>query len=59
LNSQLGQFVEDETKSGIELAVAELEEHGEMDEVEANVLRRARYTEELVLGDWFPDEPSR
>jgi hypothetical protein len=27
--------------------------------VEANVLRRARYAEDQVLGDWFPEEPSR
>jgi hypothetical protein len=57
LKSQLGQFVEDETKSGIELAIADLEEHGEIDEVDANVLRRARYTEEQVLGEWLPEEP--
>jgi hypothetical protein len=31
----------------------------ETDEVEASVVRRARYTEERVLGDWFPDEPPR
>jgi len=27
--------------------------------VEANVLRRARYAEYQVLGDWFPEEPPR
>ncbi len=59
LKSELGQLVEDETRRGIELAIADLEEHGEMDEVEAGVLRRARYTEEQVLGDWFPEEPPR
>jgi hypothetical protein len=59
LRPELGQFVEDEIGRGIELAIADLEEHGEIDEVEANVLRRARYTEEQVLGDWFPEEPAR
>jgi uncharacterized protein DUF29 len=59
LKAELAQFVEDETSTGIELAIADLEEHVEIDEVEANVLRRARYTEEQVLGDWFPDEPPR
>jgi len=57
LKPELGQFVEGETGRGIELAITDLEEHGEIDEVEANVLRRARYTEEQVLGDWFPEEP--
>jgi len=57
LKPELSRFVEEETRRGIELAIADLEEHGEIDEVEANVLRRARFTEEQVLGDWFPDEP--
>ncbi|MGH6678193.1 MAG: DUF29 domain-containing protein [Bradyrhizobium sp.] len=57
LEPGLGRFVEAETRRGIELAIADLEEQGEIDEVEANVLRRARYTEEQVLGDWFPEEP--
>ncbi|HEY3911075.1 MAG TPA: DUF29 domain-containing protein [Stellaceae bacterium] len=56
LKPELGQFVEVETRRGIELAIADLEEHGEIDEVDANVLRRARYTEEQILGDWFPQE---
>ena len=54
---ELGRFVEAETRRGIELAIADLEEHAEIDEVEANVLRRAHYTEEQVLGDWLPEEP--
>jgi Domain of unknown function DUF29 len=59
LRQELGRLVEKEIRRGIELAIADLEEHGEIDEVEANVLRRARYTEEQVLGDWFPEEPPR
>jgi Domain of unknown function DUF29 len=57
LKAEMGRFIETETGRGIELAIADLEEHGEIDEVEANVLRRARYTEVQILGDWFPDEP--
>lgn len=57
LRSELGRLVAQETRDGIEHAILDLEEHGEIDEVEANVLRRARYTGEQVLGDWFPDEP--
>ena len=59
LRPELGRFIADETRRGIELAIADLEEHGETDELDANVLRRARYTEEQVLGDWFPEEPAR
>jgi len=57
LKPQLGQFVAAETARGIELAIADLEEPGEIDEVEAQVLRQARYTEAQVVGDWFPEEP--
>jgi hypothetical protein len=57
LRSELGRLVAQETRDGIEHAILDFEEHGEIDEVEANVLRRARYTGEQVLGDWFPDEP--
>jgi Domain of unknown function DUF29 len=56
LKPELG--VADETRRGTELAIADLEEHGEIDQLDANVLRRAGYTEEQVLGDWFPEEPA-
>jgi len=59
LKAELAQLVEEETGRGIEFAIADLEEHDEIDELGANVLRRARYTEEQVLGDWFPTEPPR
>jgi hypothetical protein len=57
LKPQLGQFVAAETARGIELAIADLEEHDEIDEVDARILRRAGYTEAQVFGDWFPEEP--
>jgi hypothetical protein len=57
LKPELGNLVSAETRRGIEYAIADLEEHDEIDEVGAQVLRRARYTEEQVLGDWFPPEP--
>jgi hypothetical protein len=57
LKPELGQLVAAETAHGIELAIVDLEEHGEIDEVDAQILRRARYTEAQVLGDWFPQEP--
>lgn len=57
LRHEVGRLIEQETRRGIEYAIADLEEHGETDELEANVLRRARYPEEQILGDWFPEEP--
>ncbi|HVH79325.1 MAG TPA: DUF29 domain-containing protein [Stellaceae bacterium] len=57
LKAELNQIVEDEMRRGIEYAIADLEEYGEFDEVGATALRRARYTPEQILGDWFPPEP--
>jgi hypothetical protein len=57
LKAELVRIVEAETRRGLESAFADLEEHGEMDEIGASVLRRAKYTTEQVLGDWFPPEP--
>src|SRR5205085_1752162 len=57
LRRELRRIVEQETRRGIEYAIADLEEHGEIDEVDANSLRRKRYTVDQVLGDWFPFEP--
>jgi Domain of unknown function DUF29 len=59
LKAELGRFTAEETRRGIELAIADIEEHDEVDELDASVLRRASYTEEQVLGDWFPEEPPR
>jgi hypothetical protein len=59
LRPELAQIVEEETKRGIEFAIADLEEYGEIGEVDANAVRRSRYTPEQVLGDWFPQEPPR
>ncbi len=57
LKPELGSIIADETRRGIEYAIADMEEHGEIDEVDAQALRRARYTHQQVLGDWFPEEP--
>lgn len=58
LKSELRRIVQEETRRGIEYAIADLEEHGEIDDVDANALRRKRYTVDEVLGDWFPPEPA-
>ena len=59
LKRELRRIVEQETRRGIEYAIADLEEHGEIDEVDANALRRSNYSVDQVLGDWFPPEPPR
>jgi hypothetical protein len=57
LKRELARIVQAELPRGIEQAIAELEEHGELDELDANVLRRTSYTVDHVLGEWFPPEP--
>ena len=57
LKAELDHIVDEETPRGLEHAVVDLEEHGEIDEVDANALRRSKYTSEQILGDWFPPEP--
>jgi hypothetical protein len=59
LRRELRRILERETRLGLEYAVADLEEHGEIDEIDANALRRLRYTADQILGDWFPPEPPR
>ena len=55
----MSRLIGEETSSGIELAIADLEEQEEIDAAGAPALRRARFTEEQVLGDWLPEEPPR
>jgi hypothetical protein len=59
LKQELGRFVAEETRRGIELGIADLEEYGELDEPGAIDCRRMVYTEAQVLNDWFPEEPAR
>jgi hypothetical protein len=55
----VSRVIGEETTSGIELATGDLDEQGEIDAASAPALRRARFTEEQVLGDWLPEEPQR
>lgn len=57
LKAELAELVLAETRRGIEYAIADLEEYGEIDQLDAQVVRRARYSEEQIIGDWFPEEP--
>jgi uncharacterized protein DUF29 len=59
LRAEIARIIGAEIRRGLEHAILDLEEHGEIDEVDANALRRRRYTPEQILGDWFPPEPKR
>ena len=59
LKREVPRLVEKEIARAVQLAILDLEEHGEFDQMEVPSIRGVSYTEEQVLGDWFPKEPAR
>jgi hypothetical protein len=59
LKPQLDDFVSEESADAIERAIADLGEHGELAPATERALRAARYSVDQVLGDWFPQDPTR
>jgi hypothetical protein len=59
LKRKVPRFIEKETAGAVQLAVLDLEDRDEIDDMELPTIRNASYTEEQVLGDWFPEEPTR
>jgi hypothetical protein len=59
LRSEVLRLIEKETPRDVQLAILDLEEHGEFDQMELPTIRGSSYTEGEVLGDWFPEEPVR
>lgn len=57
LKKEVGATIQAELPRGIRGAIRELERYGEIDRAVVPKIRRARYTEEQILGDWFPSEP--
>ena len=57
LRRELPRFIREETDRAVQLAVRDLEEHDEVSRLELPTLRKASFTEEQILGDWFPEEP--
>jgi len=57
LKPELDRIVVEETLSAIGRAISDLGEHGEINRAAERNLRRARYTADQVLGDWFPPNP--
>ncbi len=57
LRTRLDRDIERQTHRGIDLALRDLERRQEIDAATMAALRAASYTEEQVLGDWFPEEP--
>jgi hypothetical protein len=57
LKPEIPTLIQKEVRRAIEYAIRDLEDHGETTRLQVPSLRRTRYTEEQVLGDWFPEEP--
>ncbi len=57
LKREVDQLINDVTRSGIELAVADLEERDESNPLASRIIKRGSYASERILGDWFPPEP--
>ena len=58
LKNEVAGAIRSEFPRGIRGAIADLEKYGEIDRVGIAKIRGARYTEEQILGDWFPPEPA-
>jgi hypothetical protein len=59
LKREIPRLIEKETAGAVQVAILDLEDHGEIDQMELPAIRNTSYTEEQVLGDWFPEEPPR
>ena len=57
LRTGLDRDVERQTQRGINLALRDLGRQQEIDPATPARMRAISYTEEQILGDWFPDEP--
>jgi hypothetical protein len=65
LKREVSRFIANAAQRAIDLAIAELEEHGELATTDVGALRANAalllnsYTEDQILGDWFPPEPPK
>jgi hypothetical protein len=59
LRREIAHLIEKETAEAVQLAILDLEDHGEIDQMELPTIKSTTYAEEQVLGDWFPEEPPR
>lgn len=58
LTQEVAREIARQANRGAKLAARDLERHGERDHATIAALQAASYSEEQILGDWFPHEPS-
>jgi uncharacterized protein DUF29 len=59
LRSEIGVAIETEHGCGARLAIRDMEEYDELDLAAISKISAVRYTEDQILGDWFPPDPTR
>ena len=59
LKNRIGALIEAELARGARVAIRDLEKYGKVDAPTAPRLQAAQHTEDQILGDWFPADPSR
>jgi hypothetical protein len=57
LKNEASHGLELALRQGARKAISDLEKHGELDPATTARLRTTTYTEEQILGDWFPPKP--
>jgi hypothetical protein len=57
LAQEVGREIAKQTKRSAKLAIRDLGGHDELDAAAIAAVQAASYTEEQVLGEWFPAEP--
>ena len=56
LRGEVAHMIADEIRPAIEYAIEDLQDFDELDRHQLPSLEKAAYTEQQVLGDWFPEE---
>ena len=59
LARELDDQIAKQTARAIDLAIEDLEEFGEIDNTSRRTLRSTHYSQEQILGRWFPPEPRK
>ena len=57
LRREIGDLIAKEMKRGFEYAADDLREFDELTRLQLPSLRKATYTQDQILSDWFPPEP--
>ena len=57
LAQEVSREIAKQTKRSANLAIRDLERRSELDTATTARMRAGAYTEDQILGDWFPDEP--